>query len=224
MFSVIQGTDSLQLVEPVTTITDYLLAAQAAGYSFSLWQRFGSAGHRSHFFWSMAFAMLAVGAFVGGTSHGFHPYLSVTTTKVIWKSTVYSIGFVSFFISVGTAYASLSGFVLRAVLVVASLQLAAYGFWMIRQNDFLFVVLDYVPSLVAVIVLQVLAYRKFRAASAKWLISGVLVSFAAAGIQVSGFDLHVHFNHNDLYHVVQMLGIYLFYRGTLLMSDTEEKV
>jgi hypothetical protein len=36
---------------------------------------------------------------------------------------------------------------------------------------------------------------------------------AAALVQRSGFALHRHFNHNDLYHVVQMLGTWLLYRG-----------
>ena len=45
------------------------------------------------------------------------------------------------------------------------------------------------------------------------------VSFAAAGVQVSGLDLHQHFNHNDLYHVIQLVGLYAFYRGGLMLTD-----
>jgi hypothetical protein len=42
---------------------------------------------------------------------------------------------------------------------------------------------------------------------------GMVVSFLAAGVQMSGMTLHRHFNHNDLYHVIQMAGFYLLYRG-----------
>jgi hypothetical protein len=26
-----------------------------------------------------------------------------------------------------------------------------------------------------------------------------------------------HFNHNDLYHVIQLIGLYFFYKGALLL-------
>jgi hypothetical protein len=46
-----------------------------------------------------------------------------------------------------------------------------------------------------------------------------LVSCLAAAVQFNGIALHQHFNHNDLYHVVQMGGMYLFYRGALILKD-----
>ena len=42
-------------------------------------------------------------------------------------------------------------------------------------------------------------------------------ALAAAAAQASGFDLHRHFNHNDLYHVVQIAAMVIFYRGARLM-------
>ncbi len=53
----------------------------------------------------------------------------------------------------------------------------------------------------------------------RWTAAGVAVSFAAAAVQQSGLALHRHFNHNDLYHVIQMGGLYLLYRGGLLLRD-----
>jgi hypothetical protein len=46
-----------------------------------------------------------------------------------------------------------------------------------------------------------------------WMLAGVGASLAAALVQASGFALHRHFNHNDLYHVVQIAAMLLFYRG-----------
>lgn len=48
---------------------------------------------------------------------------------------------------------------------------------------------------------------------------GVMVNFMAAAVQVNGVALHDHFNHNDLDHVIQMGGMYLFYRGALILTD-----
>jgi len=38
-------------------------------------------------------------------------------------------------------------------------------------------------------------------------------------VQVSGFSLHQHFNHNDLFHVFQMVGMIVMYRGSQLILD-----
>jgi len=45
------------------------------------------------------------------------------------------------------------------------------------------------------------------------IVIGLLVNLSAAGVQVSGLTLHKHFNHNDLFHVIQVLGMILIYRG-----------
>jgi hypothetical protein len=44
---------------------------------------------------------------------------------------------------------------------------------------------------------------------------GVSVSVLAAVVQQSGWSLHQHFNHNDLYHVIQAVGVWLLYRGAI---------
>ena len=41
----------------------------------------------------------------------------------------------------------------------------------------------------------------------------VAVSLAGALVQASGIDLHPHFNHNDLFHVIEIGGLYCFYRA-----------
>jgi hypothetical protein len=38
---------------------------------------------------------------------------------------------------------------------------------------------------------------------------------------VQKVSLHQHFNHNDLYHVVQMVGLYGVYRGGRSLLDLD---
>jgi hypothetical protein len=45
------------------------------------------------------------------------------------------------------------------------------------------------------------------------------VSVLAAGVQASGFTLHRDFNHNDLYHVIQIAAMILFYAGAKGLRD-----
>jgi hypothetical protein len=51
------------------------------------------------------------------------------------------------------------------------------------------------------------------------LTGGVLVSLVAGLVQARRVGLHRHFNHNDLFHVIQMVGLYLYYRGGALLVD-----
>jgi hypothetical protein len=45
------------------------------------------------------------------------------------------------------------------------------------------------------------------------MLAGVAVSVLAGLVQASGFALHAHFNHNDLYHVIQTAAMFAFYTG-----------
>jgi hypothetical protein len=58
-------------------------------------------------------------------------------------------------------------------------------------------------------------------ASSKWILAGVAVSIAAGAVQASGFDLYRHFNHNDLYHVIQIAAMLLYSRGARPLVDRQ---
>ena len=73
--------------------------------------------------------------------------------------------------------------------------------------------------MLGVLLLQGLSIYRGEVERAKWLILGVVVAFTAAGIQQGELTLHRHFNHNDLYHLVQMGALYLFYRGARVLRD-----
>jgi hypothetical protein len=47
---------------------------------------------------------------------------------------------------------------------------------------------------------------------------------AAGAAQASKIDLHPHFNHNDLYHLIQVAAIVAFHRGIRRMTDLERQV
>lgn len=46
------------------------------------------------------------------------------------------------------------------------------------------------------------------------------MSFLAAAVQVNKIAFHQYFNHNDLYHVAQMGGMYLFSIRARVFSRT----
>ena len=198
------------IAEPMTLLTDYVLGALAVVFGRQLLSMSEARPIRA---WGWAFIALAAGAFAGGTAHGFAHYLDPLGKTLTWKITVYSIGVAVFFMFAGTARAALSRATARWVVALAGLKLAAYLAWMTTHDDFRYVVYDYVPTMLAVLALGMWIARRLGNPAGNRLALGVLVSLAGAGIQLSEIRLHQHFNANDLYHVVQMFGLWLFYHG-----------
>lgn len=200
-------------------ISDYALAALTSVFGVLLLRLSRFRRQTAVSLWAAFFFATALAAITGGTSHGFAPYLGDATEAVLWKATLYSIGFVSFFMLSGTVVASVPAPVKQWLLGASVVKLAIYAVWMVSHDEYRYAIYDYAPALFGVLLLQVFAAYHGKTESARWIIAGVIVSFGAAGIQQSGLTLHEHFNHNDLYHVIQMGAMYLLYRGARLLRD-----
>ena len=51
------------------------------------------------------------------------------------------------------------------------------------------------------------------------LIRGVTLTLVGLAVQQSGLVLHRNLNHNDIYCLVQLGGLYFFYRGASQLKD-----
>jgi hypothetical protein len=178
--------------EPMTVITDYALAGVSAFVALRL--------IKHSRFWALAFFALALAALLGGTWHGFWQ------NDILWKATTLSAGVASFGMVVGSALATTRGTILRLLIGIAAVKLIAYSIWMLRHDDFIWVVADTASALLVVGLLYLWRFNG-------WMLTGVAVSVFAGVVQASGFALHPHFNHNDLYHVVQIGAVLAFYKG-----------
>jgi hypothetical protein len=199
------------LAEPVTMLTDYALAGLCAYLSAKLLQQ--TPAQRPVKLWGVAFAFLALSAFAGGSWHGFAPSLGAYTLAVIWKITVYAAGLFGLFMVAGTILATVARHARGWLLGAVGLKYLIYAVWMGGHDDFHYVALDAAGSMVVLLLLHgYCAYTRGDQAS-HWIIAGVLASALAALVQASGFTLHRHFNQNDLYHVIQIAAMVLFYQG-----------
>ena len=178
--------------EPVTVLTDCLLAAVC----FFL----GARLTRRSSLWALAFIALGTAALLGGTWHGFWQ------SGLLWRTTTLAVGVASFGMVAGSAVATTHGALLRLLLGFAAVKLAVYSLWMLRHDDFIWVVAD---TGIALVVVALLYACRFNG----WMLAGVAVSITAGLLQASGVALHTHFNHNDLYHVVQTLAMFVLYKG-----------
>jgi len=64
-----------------------------------------------------------------------------------------------------------------------------------------------------------LGYLREAHSSRNLIIGGIAVSLVAFLIQQSSLDIHKHFNHNDLFHCVQLVALCLFYRSAKVLFD-----
>lgn len=188
--------------EPMTLATDYLLTIAAAVFAARLW--------RTNRQWALAFLFTAAGSFFGGTYHGFSPVVSVLTAVVLWKLTVFSIGLASFFLVIGSS---------RQLLLIALVKLIVYMSWMTAHSEFVWVIIDYGVALLIVGVVHLVR----RGPATRWVIASIIVSVIGALVQMARLALHEHFNHNDLYHVIQLVALWLLYRGGKLTNPWTER-
>ena len=193
------------VTEPVTLLTDYALGGVSSVLGFLIFKNLA----RSARLWGVAFLALATGAFLGGTYHGFR-------IEGLWKPTVLLVGVASFGMLAGSAYCTTAGNVRRALVAIAAVKLALYEAWMLGHDAFIFVVADTASAMLAIAALHLL---RLDNPATRWILSGVVVSLVAAGIQAGKLALHEHFNHNDLYHVVQIAAMALYYAGAKRMRD-----
>ena len=155
------------MTEPVTALTDYVLAAASLGFAIRLGRDIGPRNRVSGWFWCTAFVAAAVGAAAGGTFHGFTARLDPGTRRVLWNTTVFSIGACGAFIAAGIHSAD------------------------IKRKD----------------------------GTVRWLACGIAVTLLGAAVQQSGWPRFARFNHNDAYHLIQVVGLYCFFRFARTVRD-----
>jgi len=194
------------IAEPSTTLTDYALAALCATLADRLRGQASPAP-----LWAAGLGAVALAALLGGTSHGFAPSLSETTTLFLWFGTYVLIGLANL-LMLCAALSTLPRPLRAALIAAALIKLGAYLVLGVARRDFAWVSVEMGLTLFGLLAIGV--YRQ-RAGlpGAGWLLAGVTVSFAGALVQYARLAPHRYFNHNDLFHVVQMLAMILFYRA-----------
>jgi len=206
----------VRITEAATMLTDFLIAAICVVFAVSLGRGVASvASARS--LWALSFACTSVAALTGGVVHGFALHLAPRTRARLWKATQYVLGLTGLAMMAAAVTAFVPVSVARWLIIasVAKFALHAAAVW--RRDDYAVVVVDYGVSMMAVAALAAAGWARGDAPAAPWLVGGVAVSAAAAAVQLKQVAPHPRFNHNDLYHVIQVVALYLFYRGGILL-------
>jgi hypothetical protein len=209
----------VRITEPMTMMTDYVMGALAFVLAMRLVGDATAGQQLSGRLWAAALMMTAVAAFLGGTYHGFIQWMPGASGRALWKATLLATGIGSACLLAAAVTAATAGALQRALLAVVVVKLLVYVWTIATRDQFALVIADYGAALLAVALAAWFIRPSGLTPAAWWITAGVAVAVVAGAIQRAHLAPHVHFNHNDLFHVVQMASLYLLYRGGLLLRD-----
>jgi len=194
--------------EPMTMATDYVLAASAVWLGLRLLGRDGAWSRR---LWAIAFMVGGATAALGGTVHGFPDAFSLRTRGLLWDLIESGIATTALALLAGTAVATLGGVALRLFFLVlvarAGADLVAGA-----SGDFIFAIEDGVCALLGVLGFGLYGLLRGRP-EARFLLAGILVCLGGACVQIGHVVPHRLFNHNDLFHLVVVVGAGLLFQA-----------
>lgn len=165
--------------------------------------------------WILVLALLAVASALGAIAHGFE--LSADTMYLLWQPLFLSLGLVVALFVVAAAYDGFGPETARRLLIPALVVGACfYLITLLVPGTFLvFVLYEAVAMLVALGLYLRLAVR----ISEPWawlMVLGIGLNIVAAAIQATGsvrLDVVVPFDHNGVFHLVQMVAIVVLVAG-----------
>ena len=207
------------ITEPMTVLTNVVLAGLALVLGVRL--AYGAAAVGIASSGALAFSFLAtfVAALLGAASHGIDPRVDPEQRARCWRGSLYASGFIGASCIAAVAFFATRGTTRTAILAFAGVKLIAFLVRLARRPEFRVAAADYGGGLAVLLVGAVYAWARWHVAGAGWIVAGVLVSLVAGLFQARRVGWHRHFNHNDLFHVIQMSALYLLYRGGTLLVD-----
>ena len=200
--------------EQTTAVTDVILALFAVAGAVYL-NRIGQKNRWKTTLWILLFGLLALAAFLGSIVHGFK--MSPAVQTVLWHPIKLSLGLLVALFIVAAVYDIWGAAAARRIWpVMVVIGVGFLGITLIWPDSFLvFIVYETVAMLFALGGYAWLAWRG-RLEGAWLMVAGILTTIVAAGVQAGkllSFTFIWSFDHNGVYHLIQMMGIVLLLAG-----------
>lgn len=201
-------------IERTTAATDAILAVLALAAAIYL-PFIGQQHPWKANIWTSAFAVLAMAAALGAIAHGLH--LSNIILTWMWRLLYLALGQVVALFMAGTVYDLLGAATARPLLPAMLLVgVIFFAFTLIRADTF-FVFIIYQAVVMAFALGGYIWLALAGLLDGAWLmVVGILVTMIAAGVQAGravAFTFIWQFDHNGVYHLIQMVGIVLLAMG-----------
>lgn len=203
----------------MTVFTNVVLSVLAFVFAARLGYHSAAEGSVSGGWIAGALLATSCAALLGAVAHGIDPAFDAALRARFWRGALYATGLIGAMTIASAAYFATRGNIRTAILVFAGLKLVSFIVRVARRPEFRVAAADYAGALAVLLGASIYAAYRWRAAGVSWLIGGVLVTLVGGIIQARRIGLHRHFNHNDAFHVVQMVALYAFYRGGVALVD-----
>lgn len=201
------------VTELTTAATDAALAIVCAGLAVRFARRPGNDGPRARL-WSWVFGLLAAGSALGAVAHGLA--LGDDVRWALWQPLYLSISLTVALVFVAAIRDGWGPSAARRLLPFALAAAAAfYAVTLVSGGAFgAFVLYEGVAMTVALAVYVGLAVSG-RRPGAPLVAAGLALTLAAAAIQASNLSVTVvwPFDHNGLFHLVQVVAVVVMARG-----------
>jgi hypothetical protein len=207
------------VTEPMTVATNAILAVLAFLFAARMAHRSAAEGSSAVGWLAVAMSSTGIAALIGALAHGTAPTRAAALREQFWRGALYTTGIIGAASVASVAFFAARGSARSALLVLAAVKLVVFVYRVTRRPEFRIAAADYGIALAILLAGAVYEMIAGGAPGMTWLIAGVLVSLVAGVVQARKLALHRQFNHNDLYHVIQMVALYTFYRGGALLVD-----
>jgi hypothetical protein len=200
--------------EQTTAITDLLLAGVAFGSAFYL-RRQLLAERWKTWLWTGVLGLLCVAALLGAIAHGI--MMSESSKTLFWQPLNLALGLMVALFCVAVIYDIWGKTSARRMLpILFVVGLLFFGITLAWPDSFLwFIVYEVLAMLFALGGYLWLTIGKKRP-GAGFMTAGVCLTILAAGIQTTKavhFTLIWTFDHNGVYHLVQIVAVLFFLAG-----------
>ena len=208
------------IYEPTTFLTNIPLIIMAIIYGQKILGIYSKTSHLFHFNFGWSFFSLGLAALAGAFFHGFGPHFSDLIREWIWKIVLTCLGLTFFFslMAASAAIFSLNSYTfLRYFFVVG---LAVFLLQTLRFHGFGQSISFFaISQFLVIIAFLFLTIKSYDRGYLYILLSGCLTAIAG-GLWATGWSLHKNFNKNDFFHVIQLVSIWLTYRGASSINNT----
>ena len=200
------------MTEPDVALTDYGLVLECAFLTGLLYRPATSRNQQRRLF-ALFLASSGIAALAGGTVHGFFLSEDSLIGAILWRCALVALGLTAFAgWSIGGRLLFLEG-TARAIEMAAGVEWIAYAVVVLAiDQHFRVAVVNYLPSVMFLGISLLTVYRRQRQKPVLAGLIGLALTIVAAIVQQRRLAFHpTYFNHNALYHVIQMTSFFLIF-------------
>ncbi|HTB64284.1 MAG TPA: hypothetical protein VK737_11935 [Opitutales bacterium] len=194
--------------EPATLLTDYAISVTGFYLGWRLRKRL-QPGQTAARWWSWSLILTAASSVLGGSDHGFGPDLPPAADHALWLASLIGLNLMSATMLVSLLYEIEKPERRRFWYPVVVIKMLIFVALECGNPAFFWVIGDYGSTLILWLIAALVVRRSWSG----WMILGICLSVISAVVQQSGWDISPKFNHNDLYHVIEILAMVGFYRA-----------